>query len=195
MNWQDGIKYWRLLDALKNGDDCIILQELGKFAALGEDYSSFDIGMTYEEELSLPRNLEMAIRWYERGAICEQDRRCYFALARIFYYGSLEVSEDLVKSFDFFKRASMLGSHEASIILVENIQRGIFPVQSEVFLQKTLRPAVRAGYVTAMRLSAAISRRNGQNLRANLLGFLAWLCEILITRRDNSDPRLYLVER
>lgn len=190
-NWISGFQTLRLLAALKDKDADGIEEELLKLSERGERCSRFDVAQLYETGDLIPFSAHDAKFWYERGREIEGDPRCTFALAKIHFFGLLDAPVDMEQSFQLFRQASESGMHEASIVLVSNALDGNFPQQPGNELQRILKPAIEAGYVSALRLSGDAFDRDGRWLRAFGMRTLSWIMGLLLGR-DRSDARLYM---
>ena len=180
-----------MLSALQAKDVGIIEEELIKLSQRGVPCSRFDVAQLYEAGDIIEPSAPDAIRWYERGRTGERDPRCMFALARIYYFGLLGATIDMERSNQLFRESSDHGMHEASIVLVNNILDGHFVGLSADELQRILSPAVSAGYVMALRLSADVYHGSGRWVRGLAMRALSNVMAVLL-RRDPGDARLYM---
>ncbi|OWQ45393.1 hypothetical protein CDL60_19210 [Roseateles noduli] len=193
IDWVSGFQSLRMVSALEAKDVDVIEDELIKLSERGVHCDRFDVAELYETGDLIQASPNDAIFWYQQGRENERDPRCMFALARIHFSGLLGTRVDMERSDALFREASAHGMHEASIVLVENILSGNFPAVSAGDLQRTLEPAVSAGYVKALRLSGDIFSLNGRWFRAFAMRALANVVGSLLSRTP-SDPRLYLTK-
>ncbi|WP_431046510.1 tetratricopeptide repeat protein [Roseateles sp. L2-2] len=190
IDWVSGFQSLRMVSALESKDVDVIEEELIKLSERGVHCGRFDVAELYETGDLIPASPNDAIFWYQQGRESERDPRCMFALARIHFSGLLGVRVDMERSDALFREASEHGMHEASIVLVENILSGNFPAVNTGDLQRTLEPAVSAGYVKALRLSGDIFSLSGRWFRAFAMRALSNVVGSLLSRTP-TDPRLY----
>jgi hypothetical protein len=97
-DYKDGLK------AADNGDYLLALSHWQPMAAQGHAPSQYNLGLMYDRGLGLPRNAELAARWYEKAA-SQGHAAAQNHLGSMYEHGE-GVVRDLAKARAWYQKAA-----------------------------------------------------------------------------------------
>lgn len=118
--------------ALYNADGTIkdaeqAIQYYAKGAELNVPDCMETLGVFYETGANGKKNINLAMRWYNRAATCGS-RFAYYCLGRLYYWGEDGLAADKAKAWDYFERgAKRYNSWDSYYMLAEMYYAGDAP--------------------------------------------------------------------